>query len=531
MLLVAGLFAGLALLLHAWRSHVLLASYDQGIFQQVLWNSLHGRFFESTLSSQLSTNVIHTGEPPALGYARLGQHFTPTLLAWAPLLGLLGGAALPILQVGLITAAGLLLHRIASHQLPLSTANWLTYGFFGGNALLGPTLGNFTDLCQLPFAVFALMLGILEQRRWLLAGAALLIPLIREDTGILLVAIGVWLLVQHRQRWRLALVLMGYGGGWMLLVTNQLMPLFSDDNSKRFMVENFGQYLQNDTASRASSVSMLRQALSQPLMLLKELVDPPGQTALYLLGHALPFLFIPLISLDAWLLAGPSLLGLFLAQGSNDPLSITIRYTLLVVPGFSLGALFWWKQRPQSKPGRNTQLAWGAALTLSLLLTLSSNPHRSLSFLIPDSLRPWVHSAPLAQWHHGWAAREALAIIPPEASVSAHTPLVPLLARREVAVRYPHDISYLNRQANETAVEWIAFDLDWLQRYGTAFRGDWKTLRRLQRELPEQLNTYKVQAFQDGVAVLQRHGRLHPQLENDLLERLNQPLPQDPGKR
>ena len=113
----------------------------------------------------------------------------------------------------------------------------------------------------------------------------------------------------------------------MVLVTNALMPLFSDDNSKRFMVENFGQYLDVDPSEGASSLSMARQALGQPLIVLKELISPPGQTLLYLLGHGLPFLMVPLISLDAWILAGPSLLGLFLAQGSNDPLSITIRYT------------------------------------------------------------------------------------------------------------------------------------------------------------------------------------------------------------
>ena len=59
-LAAALIFAVVALLLQAWRSQVLLASYDQGIFQQVLWNSLRGHPFESTLSSQLSTlSLIH----------------------------------------------------------------------------------------------------------------------------------------------------------------------------------------------------------------------------------------------------------------------------------------------------------------------------------------------------------------------------------------------------------------------------------------------------------------------------------------
>ena len=123
--IVAGLFTLLALTLQAWRSWVLLASYDQGIFQQVLWNSLHGHWFESTLSSQLSTNVIHAGELPSVDYERLGQHFTSTLLLWAPLLCLLGRAALPLVKVGMISSAGLVLHRLVQGLLPHRTAYWM----------------------------------------------------------------------------------------------------------------------------------------------------------------------------------------------------------------------------------------------------------------------------------------------------------------------------------------------------------------------------------------------------------------------
>ena len=529
-LVAALIFAVVALSLQAWRSHVLLASYDQGIFQQVLWNSLRGHLFDSTLSSPLSTNVIHSGEPAGLGYARLGQHFTPSLLLWAPLFGLIGGAALPLVQVGLIVLAGLVFHRLSLQLVPAKTANWLIYGFYGGNALIGPTLGNFTDLCQLPIAVFALMLGLQKRMGWLILSAAVLIPLIREDTGIMLIAIGLWLLFKEPKRWPIAIALLIWGAGWMVLVTNALMPLFSDDNSKRFMVENFGQYLDVDPSEGASSLSMIQQALGQPLILLKELISPPGQTVLYLLGHALPFLMVPLISLDAWILAGPSLLGLFLAQGSNDPLSITIRYTLLVVPGFSLGTLLWWSQRKQPSPGRRTRLAWGIAISLSLLLTVSSNPHRSLSWIVPDSIQPMVFSNPIQQWEHGKEARNVLSLIPNNASVSANTPLIPLIAQREVAVRYPESLHYLDRNKTKRAVDWIAVDLDWLERYSVAFRSDWRELRRIKQELPNQMSAYRVQAIGHGIAVLQRNGPRKPALERQLRDQLAKPLAPHPSR-
>lgn len=529
LLVVAGLFALIALTLQAWRSWVLLASYDQGIFQQVLWNSLHGHWFESTLSSQLSTNVIHAGQLPSVDYERLGQHFTPTLLLWVPLLGVIGGAALPLVQVGLISAAGLVLHRLAVRLLPPTTAHWISCGYFAGTALIGPSLGNYTDLCQLPLAVFSLVLGLVERRRWLVIAAALWIPLIREDTGVVLAAVGLWLLVRERQRWPIALALSIAGISWVVICTNVLMPLFSDDNAKRFMVENFGQYIGEESSS--SSLGVLEQALRQPLLLLRELVTPPGQTLLYLLGHGLPFLLIPLISLDTWLLAGPSLLGLFLAQGANDPLSITIRYTLLVVPGFALGALFWWQQRPALVLNRPWRLAWGSALALSLLLTLSSNPHRSLSMLIPDSVNPWVHSSPHRQWSHGAAARTALSVIPADGSVAANTPLVPLLAQRQALVRFPFSTAYLDRQGEAQAVEWVAVDLDLLERYSLAFRGDWKQLRKSRRWFEQHRDSHSVQALHDGVVVLQRGGARNEELEERFDQVLARPLPIDPRER
>ena len=171
-------------------SGTLTASYDQGIYLQVLWNGLRGHAFESTLSSQLSTNVIHAGEPPALGYHRLGQHFTPLLALWIPLVGLLGIWALPLVQVGLITAAGLVLHRLALRHLEPVPAALIALSFYGAQAVLGPTWGNFTDLCQLPLLVFLLLLA-LERRSWpLFAAIVVLIPMVREDTGVVLAGSG-----------------------------------------------------------------------------------------------------------------------------------------------------------------------------------------------------------------------------------------------------------------------------------------------------------------------------------------------------
>ena len=165
---------------------------------------------------------------------------------------------------------------------------------------------------------------------------------------------------------------------------------------------------------------------------------------------------------------------------------------------------------------------------LSLLLTVSSNPHRSLSFLIPDSIDPWVYSPPQLQWNHGQAARRVLAVIPDDASAAANTPLVPLLARREVLVRFPFSSSYLDRAGDERPVDWIAVDLNLLERYSAAFRGDWRQLKKSRRWLEDHRDGYAVKALEDGVLALERNGLRDPKLEARLDDVLAQPLPGDP---
>jgi hypothetical protein len=141
-----------------------------------------------------------------------------------------------------------------------------------------------------------------------------------------------------------------------------------------------------------------------------------------------------------------------------------------------------------------------------------------------------VFSSPIQQWNHGQDARKILNLIPQNASVSANTPLIPLIARREVAVRYPESLYYLDRDRNKLAVDWIAVDLDWLERYGVAFRSDWRELRRIKQELPTQMGDYRVQGLKDGIAVLKKNGPVKPELERQLRERLGMPLAPNPSR-
>ena len=316
----AGLFFSVTLLLTLNRHFTFYSDYDQGIFNQVFWNNLHAGWFQSSLSSQLSTNVVHSGEAPSVFYRRLGQHFTPALLLWWPLYALFPHpATLTVLQVTLVTAAGLVLFALAHHyelDPPVSLA--IVASYYGANAVLGPTLANFHDICQIPLFAFGLLLAMEKRCWWVFVPLCLCMLAVREDSGVVLFGVGLYMLASRRfPRIGLAVCLGSFL--YVLLVTSQLMPLFSEDVSKRFLQERFGQYLTylGDGAEEATIFNVMYGVLRQPWRFVAEIFSPIETSLLYVLGQSLPLAFVPIVAPAAWLMAGPPLLQILAAKGGG----------------------------------------------------------------------------------------------------------------------------------------------------------------------------------------------------------------------
>ena len=56
--------------------------------------------------------------------------------------------------MGLLTAAGLVLWRLADSRLPRPLAERITLAYFLSGAVIGPALENFHDLVWLPLLAF-----------------------------------------------------------------------------------------------------------------------------------------------------------------------------------------------------------------------------------------------------------------------------------------------------------------------------------------------------------------------------------------
>jgi uncharacterized membrane protein len=496
------------------------SSYDQGIFNQVFWNGTHGSFFQSTLSSQLSTNVVHSGEVPAVNYHRLGQHFTPALLLWLPIYYLFPHpATLTVLQVTLVTAAGLVLYALARIYLDRAIATLITLSFYGANAILGPTLANFHDISQIPLFVFSLLLAMEKRWWWLFGFLVICLLAVREDSGITLFGIGAYMVLSRRFP-RIGLVVCSVSFLYIIALTNLIMPLFSDDIAKRFMLERFGQYADGD---EASTLEILGNMITNPWRLIVELFTPWWGTIKYLLGQWLPLAFIPAVAPWAWLIAIFPLLKLFLGQG-DTVLAISLRYAMSVAPGLFYGAILWWAGQGfgnwqkklvdcnprQLKP--QFRRFWLFCICLSLFFTITSNPSRTLSFTIPDSVNPLVYVSLPEQWQRVPQIRELLAKIPDDASVSATTHLIPHLSSRRAVIRLT-GLEFKNDRGEIVKVDYIIADLWQLQRYQTAFKDDRRALSDIVTLINKVTSDreYGIIGFNNGVILLAKDATSQPE--------------------
>ena len=107
------------------------------------------------------------------------------------------------------------------------------------------------------------------------------------------------------------------------------------------------------------------------------------------------------------------------------------------------------------------------------------------------------------------AAAKAVALIPADASVAADTPLLPLLAQREAAIRFPRHVQYRDRQGRVQPVDWVVALPGYYTPLAPVFKGSRNKQQRIQRELMnlKASGDYRLVHCQGGAVVLQRQVR------------------------
>jgi len=506
--ILSGIFFFLLLVFSLHRFYSFYASYDQALFDQLFWNSIQGRWFQGSLSSGQSSSVMFDNQIHTVSYCHLGQHFVIDFLLWIPIYALFPtGATLVVLQVALTTAGGIVLYFLARHYLPPTISILITAGFYGSNAVIGPTFANFYEHCQIPLFVFSSLLA-LEKRKWGLFWLFIFLTLgIREEAGIMVFGIGLYLLLSRRYP-LLGVALCVISFSYVSLVTNAIMPMFSNDNSRLYLTTRFRQFVPDNDSP--STLQLLWGIITNPMQLLISIFTPFHRRVNYLLGHFLPLFFVPAISPAAWTIAAPPLFVLFIQSGKSA-LTISLRYALTVVPGLFYGTILWWSHNQQRFTPRVGNW-WMRFIVLSIIISIFSSPNQAFYFLVPDSIRPLVFVPLTRQWEHVGHIRSLMQFIPRDASVSTTTYLLPHMANRRAIVRVPA-LQIRNDLGKDVDIDYALFDLWHLQQYQVAFKDDRGRLREYIDLIDKIIadKKYGLLDVQDGLVMLQNQIDSQPQ--------------------
>ncbi|MEB3293979.1 MAG: DUF2079 domain-containing protein, partial [Synechococcales bacterium] len=495
------IFAGLVSLFGILRHEILLSSYDHGLFSQLFWNNLQGNWFQSSLTSGNSVESLQDGVIPRVDFIHLGQHWVVDFLLWWPIYAI---APHPItlifLQTGLMTVGGWLLYALARCSLSPQLSLWILGSYYAANAVIGPSLANFYEHCQIPLFAFGMFLTWEKKRwGWFALCVAFLLGIREEVGGMILFSYGLYLSLSRRSV-KLGVLLCAIAFAYVAVITNWVLPQFSTDNSRLYLATRFRQFV--DTPN-PSTLQVLWGMITRPGELLKSLFWPIDRRLAYVARHWLPLGFASLLSPMTWTLTGVPLISLFMQTGISA-LSISLRYSLVVVPGLFYGTILWWAAHPR-KFTPQFRKVWAIGLVLSILLSVTSNPNRAFSWLIPDSFRPWVHTSLSRAWFHAAVAREVLRQIPPQASVSATTYLIPHLANRRALLRFPKIQIQDGRDRVLPTDYWVA-DFWQLRQYQVAFEEERTAIALIVPLYDEAIESgeYGILEARDGLVLLGR---------------------------
>jgi hypothetical protein len=277
------------------------------------------------------------------------------------------------------------------------------------------------------------------------------------------------------------------------------------------MIERFGQFAEGQ---QASTLDILWSMVSQPWRVLGQILSNPLNKIFYLLAQTLSLVLVPLVAPFSWAIAGFPLLQLLLQRGESA-LALHIRYAMTLVPGLFFGAVLWWSRHPQKFTPRFRRV-WVGCMILSVLIATGYSPHKVFYFAVPDSFQPWVHVSLTRQWQHSAHIRSLIQQLPPDASVSSTTPIIPHISGRRAILRLAF-LQFRNDQQQVVDVDYILADLWQLEQYQVAFSFERRQFQEVVATLDRVLqdNKYGIQGLEDGVILLQRGQPSKPELVSE----------------
>jgi uncharacterized membrane protein len=299
--------------------------YDLGVFDQVVWNTLHGNFFRTTVN------------PFAIPINWLGFHFQPILLLFVPLYALspsVGWFIVAQAAALALTAWPLFLLAKDMFQSEKVAVIWaLVY-------LANPFLlsGGAWDFHPISLAVPFIALGFLavaKKNIKMLVLSCLLIMACKEHLGLAVAGFGALWFFRHRS-WQPAAVITALGLGHLILVLCFIMPQLSPIGKPVMLGAQLGQ-LSRYSWLGSSLPEIFQTLVTQPLFVWKNLVAMGGVVYLFLL--VMPFAFVFPLFGPAFFLPGLADLAANCLSANPMPRSIWAYHSVSLIPVLTAAAI------------------------------------------------------------------------------------------------------------------------------------------------------------------------------------------------
>ena len=399
----AAVFAGVFIFLALRRYDAFsTARYDLGNMVQAIWSTAHGHLLEVTDSAGQQIS-------------RLGSHVDPILVAFVPLWWVFPTPKLLLVAQPLIVASGAFAaYGIARRWIGdwrVSAACAVVYLLY--TPMQWSVVFDFHPV-TLATPLLLWCVWAVEADRPVLVGVfAALSVLTKEEVGLAVAALGLWVLIRHG-RTRMAAALIIGGLMWSFIAIAIIIPYFSPAGGSPF-IARYG-------ASGQTTSQVVESMLRHPLHEARLLVTSGRRH--YLWDMLAPLLFLPLLAPLILIATVPELL---LNMLSNDATqySIFYQYTAVITP-FLIVAMIGGIAR-----ARRLSDSWGGGLARRNSVMIGALAAAALvsGFLNgPIPIGKWIPGGSIraaGQYTvsaHDQALAHAVSLIPPGVPVSATNP-------------------------------------------------------------------------------------------------------------
>ena len=445
-------------------------AFDLGLFDQTVWNTLHGRIFYYTT----------TGQP----LLHLSNHADYILLLVAPFYLIYSGPeTLLVLQATAIALGGLPLfwwtsQKLESHIAGLSLL--AAYLLFPGLALV--TLRDFHPPgLAVGFLMFAFYFLIKETRLkgetptpsltlpspfkgeglgvrvnatnpnqptstelggtegrliyatkdvWLFLLFATLAMMTKEQIPLLVAFMGLYAIVRQR-RWKLGLFTLAYSLSFFFITINWVIPRYSVTGESLFL-DYYGYLGESPSA-------IIITTLTRPDLVLESVWE--AQKLRYLFDLLAPFAFLPVLGLPALLVGMPSFAINLLSTNTAMHSTSVSHYVADVAPwvawGTAFGAVYLRRSLIHFWPRYQTY--YSGSIALVVLVASLSFHHLYGHSPLARTPEVWVVDG------HDRLAQKFIEQIPVDAPISAQGTLYPHVSQHVTAYQFPdvHEAEYI----------------------------------------------------------------------------------------